>query len=49
MKIYDKKGISQETAGCGLPQGESTNDDMSWRGYYAAILNAEEDKKDADA
>ena len=48
-KIYDKKGISQETAGCGLPQGESTNDDMSWRGYYAAILNSEEDKKDADA
>lgn len=48
-KILDKKGISQETFGSGLPQGESTTDDMSWRGYYAAILKAEEDKKDADA
>jgi hypothetical protein len=48
-KILDKKGISQETVGFGLPQGESTTDDMSWRGYYAAILKAEEDKKNADA
>ena len=48
-KILDKKGISQETVGLGLSQGESTTDDMSWRGYYAAILKAEEDKKNADA
>jgi hypothetical protein len=48
-KILDKKGISQETAGLGLARGETTTEDMNWRGYYSAILKAEEDKKDADA
>jgi hypothetical protein len=48
-KILDKKGVKQESAGFGLEQGEVSNDDMSWRGYYAAILKSEEDKKNADA
>jgi hypothetical protein len=48
-KILDKKGITQQTICDGLPKGESTTDDMSWRSYYAAILQAEKDKKNANA
>jgi hypothetical protein len=48
-RILTKKGVTQEYTGAGLPRGETTNEDMNWRGYYAAILKSEEDKKDADA
>lgn len=41
-KVYEKKGITQTTVGLGLPDGESTSEDLSWRGYYAAIKSQEE-------
>jgi hypothetical protein len=48
-RILTKKGVTQEYSGAGLARGETTNEDMNWRGYYASILKSEEDKKDADA
>lgn len=46
-RILTKKGIIQTVVGLGLEQGESSNEDRTWRGYSDLI--DEQGLKDADS
>lgn len=47
--VLTKKGITQTTVGYGLPQGEQTDEDMTWRGYNAICMKNDKESEDANS